>query len=451
VNDLKSLAELEISAAGVEAQAAARGEPEWLREFRRKAWRFFEEMPWPTGNEETWRRTKLTGFKLEDFRLFPAAGPIGLRHPAAPGADLPAAVAKSLAEVESAGSLALVDGAAAQATLAADLAAQGVIFTDLGTALREHESLVQRHFGRAAAIDENKFSALHYALWENGTFLYVPRNVSVKLPMQAVVSLGGATDGAAARRAGFHHTLVVTEEGASVTLAEDFLGAEEGLLDSVIELLPGPNSQLHYLHLQNLATSAWNFSTQRILLTRDSLVRYFIGSWGSRLTKAWITMDLNEPGSHGELLGLYFPAGRQHLDHHTNQLHRADHATSDLLFKGALKERARSVYQGYIKVWPGAQKTNAYQANRNLLLSKNARADSIPGLEIEADDVRCTHGATASQLPDEYVFYLMARGIDRTNAERLIVQGFFEEVLDRIPVPGVRNKLENEIASKVGL
>ncbi len=336
---LDSLAELEISAAGVEAQSAARGEPEWLLEHRRKAWRFFEEMPWPTGNEETWRRTKLTGFKLEDFRLFP-------RRSAMPVGELPAAVSKSLGEVESAGSLALVDGAA-RATLADGLAGQGVIFTDLATALREHEGLVQRHFGRAVAIDENKFSALHYALWNSGTFLYVPRNVAITLPMQAVVSQS--------QGAGFHHTLVVTEQGASVTLAEDLLGADEGLQDSVIELLPGPNSQLHYLHLQNLATSAWNFSTQRILLTRDSLARYFIGSWGSRLTKAWITMDLNEPGSHGELLGLYFPSGRQHLDHHTNQLHRADHATSDLLFKGALKDRARSVYQGYIKVWPGKQ------------------------------------------------------------------------------------------------
>jgi Fe-S cluster assembly protein SufD len=162
-------------------------------------------------------------------------------------------------------------------------------------------------------------------------------------------------------------------------------------------------------------------------------------------------MELNGPGSHGELLGLYFPDGRQHIDHHTNQLHKSPNATSDLLFKGALKDRGRSVYQGYIKVYPNAQKTNAYQANRNLILSKNARADSIPGLEIEANDVRCTHGATASQLQEEYVFYLMSRGLSRPSAERLVVQGFLEEVLDRIPVEGVRAKLEDEIAHKIGL
>lgn len=420
----------------VETLSRARNEPEWMLDIRRKAWRFFEEMPWPTGNEETWRRTKLTGFKLEDYQL--------LDGTIAPE-TLPEDAAKSLSEVESIGSLVFVDAAMAQHTLDASLADRGVIFTSLDEAMRRHPELVQRYFNSVVAIDENKFSALHYALWNSGTFVYVPRNVVIDRPLQAIIGQR------AGKHAGLHHTLVIAEEGAAVTLVEDFIGAENGMENSVVELAPGANSQVHYLHLQNLAESAWNFSTQRMHLGRDSLLRYFIGSWGSRLSKNWINMDLNGQGSHGELLGLYFPGGRQHLDHHTNQFHRAPHATSDLLIKGALKDRARSVYQGYIKVYPQAQKTNAYQANRNLMLSKLARADSIPGLEIEADDVRCTHGATAGQLPEEYVFYLMARGVDRTNAERMIVQGFFEEVLNRIPVEGVRNKLEVEIARKLGL
>ena len=419
----------------VAALSQARGEPEWMLDLRRKAWRFFEEIPWPTGSEETWRRTKLTGFKLEEYQ------PVGGIAPAA----LPADVEKSLAEIESVGSLAIVDGATARYELDAGLAARGVIFCDLHTAVREHPALVQQTFNSAVATDENKFSALNYALWTSGTFVYVPRGVVIEPPLQAVIGQS------AGKLAGLHHTIVVTEEGAAVTLVEDFVGADGGMANSVVELMPGANSQVHYLHLQNLADTAWNFSTQRMLLGRDSLLRYFIGSWGSKLSKNWINMDLNGQGSHGELLGLYFPGGRQHLDHHTNQWHRSPNSTSDLLFKGALKDRARSVYQGYIKVYPKAQKTNAYQANRNLMLSKQARADSIPGLEIEADDVRCTHGATAGQIPDEYVFYLMARGIDRTNAERMIIQGFFEEVIDRIPVEGVKNKLETEIARKLGL
>jgi Fe-S cluster assembly protein SufD len=425
-----------VSPSTVEAVSQAKSEPAWMLELRLRAWRFFEEMPWPTGTEETWRRTKLTGFNLDEYSLLMGVGS---------AADLPQGVSKSLAEIAGVGSLAYVDGVVQKRELDPSVAAQGVIFTDLDTAVRDYPELVQRHFGSVVATGENKFSALHYALWNSGTFVYVPRNVTVAAPLQTVIGQSGG------KVAGLHHTIVATEEGASVTLAEDFVGADGGMSNGVVELAPGPASQLNYLHLQNLADTAWNFSTQRMKLRRESLVRFFIGSWGSRLTKAWINMELNGEGSSGELLGLYFPGGRQHIDHHTNQLHKARSATSDLLLKGALKDRARSVYQGYIKVYPDAQKTNAYQANRNLMLSKQARADSIPGLEIEADDVRCTHGATAGQIPGEYLFYLMARGIGRADAERMIVQGFFEEVLNRIPVEGVRNKLETEIARKLGL
>lgn len=410
--------------------------PTWLLDLREKAQRFYDEMPWPTGNEETWRRTKLTNFKLEDYTT------LNGDHT---GEALPADVGAALAEVASVGSLGIVDGATLRAELDPALAARGVIFCDLATAASQHPELARRYFGSVVAVDENKFSALNFARSTSGTFVYVPRNVVVDKPLQAVIRQS------AGKLAGHHHTVVVADEGAAVTLAEDFLGADGGLHNSVVELIGGPNSQLHYLHLQNLADTAWNFSTQRMRLRRDATLRHFIGSWGSRLSKNWINMELEGAGANGELLGLYFPGGRQHLDHHTNQLHKSPHATSDLLYKGALKDRARSVYQGYVKVYPNAQKTNAYQANRNLMLSKQARADSIPGLEIEADDVRCTHGATAGQIPDEYTFYLMARGVDRANAERMIIQGFFEEVLNRIPVEGVRNKLEAEIARKVGL
>jgi Fe-S cluster assembly protein SufD len=425
-----------ISAGAVEVISQAKGEPAWMLELRLKAWRFFEEIPWPSGTEETWRRTRLTGFSMEEYSPLSGVGP---------RIDLPQQVSKSLAEIDSAGSLAFVDGVLQKQDIEPLVTAEGVIFTDLDTAVREHPELVRRYYGSVVATDENKFSALHYALWNSGTFLYVPRNVTIEQPLQTVVAQG------AGRFAGMHHTVVAADEGATVTLAEDFLGADGGMSNGVVELVPGQASRLNYLHLQNLVDTAWNFSTQRMHLQRDSLLRYFIGSWGSRLTKAWINMEMNGEGASGELLGLYFPGGRQHLDHHTNQLHKAPSATSDLLIKGALKDRARSVYQGFIKVYPGAQKTNGYQANRNLMLSKQARADSIPGLEIEADDVRCTHGATTGQIPDEYVFYLMARGIGRPNAERMIVQGFFEEVLNRIPVQGVRNKLETEIARKLGL
>jgi Fe-S cluster assembly protein SufD len=203
------------------------------------------------------------------------------------------------------------------------------------------------------------------------------------------------------------------------------------------------------MHGQDWNINTWHFSTQLARMQRDAQLAWILSSWGSRLSKINLEMQLLERGGHGELLGLFFPSGRQHIDHHTMQNHLADHCSSDLLFKGALRDRARSVYSGSIKVWKNAQKTDAYQKNDNLVLDKRARADSIPGLEIEADDVRCTHGATVSKIEPEYLFYLMARGLNKFQAEQLIVTGFFEEVLNRVPVEGVRHKLEQIIARKV--
>ena len=357
---------------------------------------------------------------------------------------MPTDLAEDLAKIDSAGALVFSDHSPIYADLDPALAAQGVIFTDLRTALAEHEELVRAYLGVQVSAGDNKFAALHFALWQNGTFLYVPRNVSVEKPFQVLAKF---SEGMAA----FHHSLIIGDENSELTVAEDFYGAARGMADTVVEVFPLAASRVHYLHLQNLDTSAWNFSTMRSAAHRDALYRHLQASWGSRLSKVWIDLNMEETGSHGELLGLYFPHGRQHIDHHTNQNHKRPRGTSDLLFKGALDDRSRSVYQGFIKVWPDAQKTNAYQKNDNLLLSNGARADSIPGLEIEADDVRCTHGATSARVQEEYIFYLMARGLSRNTAKRMIVQGFFEEVLNRVPVPGVRSKLEAEIARRVGL
>ncbi|RLT38791.1 MAG: SufD family Fe-S cluster assembly protein [Chloroflexi bacterium] len=210
------------------------------------------------------------------------------------------------------------------------------------------------------------------------------------------------------------------------------------------------NSVVRYMNLQDFDHSAWNFLTGRAMMGRDTDLRWIQVSWGSRTTKAFLDLELNGPGGHAELLGLYFPTGRQHIDHQTLQIHNAPNCFSDLLFNGALKDRAHNVYMGIIKVLPNAQKTDAFQRNGNLILDGTARADSIPGLEIEADDVRCTHAATAAQVEDEYVFYLMARGLTRPQAERMIVQGFFQKVLDRVPVESVQHKLERVIERKIG-
>ncbi|GIV76161.1 MAG: Fe-S cluster assembly protein SufD [Litorilinea sp.] len=406
--------------------------------FRLDAWRQFQALPWPQPTDEAWRRTRLTGFKLENFQ--PYARPSGNG-----AASVSPQIQNELDEMDSAASLVFQDSAVIYRDVSEDLAGKGVIFTDLQQAVQQHPELIQKYFmTEVVRPDRNKFTALHAALWDSGTFIYVPKNTRVELPLQVILNQASGKVGS------YHHTLLVAEEGAEVTVVDDLLGGKDGLQSSVVELHLGDNSVVRYMNLQDFDHSTWNFLTGRAAMGRNSDLRWIQVSWGSRLTKAFLDVDLMGEGGHAELLGIYFPTGRQHIDHQTLQLHRAPNCFSDLLFNGALKDKARSVYMGIIRVLPGAQKTDAYQRNGNLILDEGARADSIPGLEIEADDVRCTHGATAAQVEDEYVFYLMARGLTRPQAERMIVQGFFQAVLDRVPVESVVTKLERVIERKIG-
>ncbi len=421
----------------VRAASAVKNEPAWMLEKRLAAWQTFEATPWPKATDEDWRRTRLTGFKLEKFQPF--APPLGESTQ-----PLETQIQYELDEMQSAASLVFESGGVRYRTLNEDLASKGVIFTDLQSAVREHPALVQAYFmTQAVKPEHNKFTALNAALWDTGAFIYVPKNTKVELPLQVILNQGTGVGG-------YHHTLLIAEPGAEVTVVDDLIGGKNGLQSTVVELIMKDNSIVRYLNLQDFDHSTWNFITGRALMGKDTDLRWIQVSWGSRLTKAYLDLDLSGTGGHGELLGIYFPNGRQHIDHQTLQIHRAPNCFSDLLFNGALKDHARSVYMGQIRVHRGAQKTDAYQRNGNLILDGTARADSIPGLEIEADDVRCTHGATAAQVEDEYVFYLMARGLSRPQAERMIVQGFFQAVLDRVPVESAVAKLERVIERKIG-
>lgn len=420
------------------ALSSERDEPAWMREFRITSWGLYESMEWPSSTDEDWRRTSLAGLNLESFRYQHASSRrIALE-------ELSPALRAEEEELESAATVIFEDGELLRATRRELLAEQGVVFMDLASALHEYPDTVQRHFMRQAVpAHTNVFTALHGALWDSGTLIHVPRNTEVELPLQVV---SHQREG----HAGFHHTLIVLEDNARVTVVDDLLGARDGLQNSVVEIVQGNGSQLRYMNMQDLDLTAWNLMTGRAALGKDADLRWIQVSWGSRLTKAFLDLDLNEPGGHAELLGIYFPTQRQHIDHQTLQNHRAPHCFSDLLFNGALKDRARSVYMGQIRVDRDAQQTDAFQRNGNLLLDSSTRADSIPGLEIEANDVRCTHAATAAQVEEEYVFYLMARGLSRPQAERMIVQGFFQAVLERVPVESIVRKLEQVIERKIG-
>lgn len=423
----------------VRAFSASRQEPEWMLEFRLAAWRQFESIAWPTATDEAWRRTRLTGFNLKKFKPFAVSSGRATR------AELDQVIQDELTEMDSSASLVFEDGSIRYNGSSVDVGMCGIIFTDLQSAVHQYPDLVRRYFmTQAVTPGHNKFTALHAALWDTGSLIYVPANCRAILPLQVILNQCSAGVG------GYHHTLLITERGAEITVVDDLLGAVDGLQASVVELIIGEGSVVRYLNLQDFDHSTWNFLTGRAVLGRDADLRWIQVSWGSRLTKAFLDVELAGPGGHAELLGIYFPIGSQHIDHQTLQIHRAPHCFSDLLFNGALKDKARSVYMGIIQVHKDAQKTDAYQRNGNLILDPHARADSIPGLEIEADDVRCTHGATAAQVEEEYVFYLMARGLSRPQAERMIVQGFFQAVLDRVPVESVVHKLERVIERKIG-
>ena len=439
---IKEPKEIVEAAAGfsqetVRQASAAKDEPAWMLDLRLRAWQTFESLPWPKPTDEDWRRTRLTSFKLDNYTPF--ATPGGTLEPD----ELDPVLLNALDEMDSSASLLYRDGGVIYSRENQDLKQQGIIFTDLQTAVKQHPELVRRYFmTEAVKPDANKFTALHAALWDTGSFIFVPSNTKVVLPLQAILYQGE-------RVGGYHHTLLVAEEGAEVTVVDDLLGAKNSFQATVVELILKDNAQVRYMNLQDFEHTAWNFLTGSAVMGKDTDLRWIQVSWGSRLTKAFLDLDMRGEGGHGELLGLYFPTRRQHIDHQTLQLHRVPNCFSDLLFNGALKHRARSVYMGIIKVLPGAQKTDAFQRNGNLILDNSARADSIPGLEIEADDVRCTHAATAAQVEDEYVFYLMARGLTRPQAERMIVQGFLQKVLDRVPVESVVHKLEKVIARKI--
>jgi Fe-S cluster assembly protein SufD len=385
----------------VRALSASRHEPRWMLDFRLAAWHTFQAMEWPKSTDEAWRRTRLTGFDLKNFTAYATPQSESKRE------QLSGVLQNELAEMESAASLIFQDGGLLYRNANPALTAQGVIFTDLQTALVTHPELVRQYFmTQAVKPDHNKFTALHAALWDTGAFVYVPKNVHVELPLQAILHQSAGVGG-------YHHTLLVADEGSHVTVVDDLLGAADGMQSGVIELVMKDNTVVRYMNLQDFDHSAWNFLTGRAVMGRDTDLRWIQVSWGSRLTKAFLDLELNGSGGHGELLGFYFPSGRQHLDHHTMQNHMADHCTSDLLFKGALRGRSRSVYSGSIKVWPQAQKTNAYQKNENLVLDGGPAPTASPAWRSRPTMCAAPTAPPSAQVEDEYLFYLMARGLSQ--------------------------------------
>lgn len=415
-----------------------RAEPEWMRERRRQAWQAYQNTPMPTRQDEEWRRTDLRDLRLNDYTPFTDGS-------AKPETLLP----ESERSVMPAGFLGIQNAQAIESTLDAEFAAKGVIFTDMVTAVREHGDLVREHFmTRCVPASDGKFAALHGAFWDNGVFLYVPRGVVVEKPLRAVISA------ALSDSSSLSHSLIILEAGSQAVYAETYTSPESestGFSSRVVEIFVKQDANLHYVGVQHWARNVFDFHTERALLNRNSVFALHSVELGSKLSKGRVEAIFQGPGGDAKLQGLYIEDGAQHLDRYTLQDHRAANCTSDLLFKGVLADRARSVYSGLIRVTPEGKGTAAYQQNRNLLLSRSARADSIPNLEIGANDILgCTHGATVGKVDEEQIFYLMCRGLTRLEATRLIVEGFVDPLVEQVPIAGLRDSLRREIQARVG-
>ncbi len=419
-----------------DAFLSARDEPQWVTEARRQAWQRFLELPLPDASHEEWRRTDLRLFSFDRFAPPGDSRGAGtsLREPLlTSGVNL---AARSVTR----------DSADAGTEADAELADKRVLFGSLEFYLadpRHAERIRPYLFTRAFDPSYDKFAALHAAWWSGGTVLFVPEGVRIEKPLHMLSSL---TDGGV----DFGHTLVVLEAGAEATLlAETASGDGAGLHCGGIELLVGPGARLRYVNLQNWGHAVWHFAHQKAVVERGAGLQWTIGALGSRLAKVNQHVELVGPQADVQVNGVMFTEGKQHLAYHTLQHHQAGACHSDLLYKGALQDRSRLVWRGMIRVDPGAQKTNAYQRDDNLILSDGARADSIPGLEIQADDVVCTHGATAGRVDDEQVFYAQCRGLSRNEAVRMIVSGFFQKVFDRITIESVREALAGAIGRRI--
>jgi Fe-S cluster assembly protein SufD len=417
---------------------APEGQPAFLAALRERALEAFEALPVPSPETEEWRYTDLTDFGLDFAPFADGGGPEAVnRH----GLLAAAGVAG-----ERAGLQIQRNSEVISTQLGATATERGVILADLDRAAATNPELVERFLHTLVPADRTRFTALHAAFRTGGTFVYVPTDVRLELPLQTLTYLDA--DGAAV----FPHTVLVAEKGAEVTFIDRFASPDLGraLSDAIVEIHAGPNSKVRYVCLQEWGHGVTHLSVQHAHVGRDAEVRTLVVTLGASLSRSEAETVLEGDGGSSEMLGMYFGDNDQHFDHRSIQDHVGNETSSDLLYKGALKDASRAVYTGTVIIEKGAHRCDAYQTNRNVLLSDRAKADSVPNLEILTNDpVRCGHAASVGPVDETAMFYLQSRGIPADEAQRLIVYGFFREVLDRIALAEVREGLERAIEAEL--
>lgn len=431
------------------------GSPEWIVEKRTKAWKAFENLPLPTIRDEMWKYTDFSSidFKgtkplsepnfglVEKFDKFPKEA-ISLLSDEAIHLEESGGMCKP-------GLLIQHDSLTTFIDMDAELSEKGVIFCSMGEAVTKYTDLVQEHFmEKLVPVDDGKFSSLNAALWSGGVFLYVPENVEISMPFKTYNLM---TDGG---RAIFQHSLIILERGAKATYieqgrSEDY--ATDSFNSSVAEVVVKEGATLNYLTLQKWGNNVVDVSTRRAKVERDATMNWVVGTLGGKVTKSFYDTLLSEQGASTTTKGFFVSSGTQHHDFWGLLSHQAPHTTGNLLYKGVLTDNSRSVFRGLIKITEEAQHTDSYLTNNNIILSDDARADSVPTLEINANDVKASHGATTGHLDEDELFYLMSRGMTRQAAEKLIINGYFEPVLNSVDSEILREHLNTAIDNKLGV
>jgi Fe-S cluster assembly protein SufD len=409
--------------------AALSGAPAWWLERKRAAYDKFTALPLPRRTDEAWRFSSLATLSLDGF-TFAGTG----------------AASRNAANETPFGTSALnfVNNTLTERQLPKDLPA-GVIVTTLAEAICKHADLLRAHFmAQPQKLGSEKFAALHTAFVRDGAFVYVPRGVELSTPIIVRYSASGRN------AAVFPHTLVIAEENSRVTVVDHFVSTDENPHFScgANDLYAGHGAQLTYVAAQDWSRETLSFQFNSTVVRRDARVQSLNLHLGGRQARHESLSQLQAPGAFSEMLALTIADSGQEFDQRTLQIHQAPNTKSDLLYKNALRGTAKTIFSGLIVVDPDAQKTDAYQSNRNLMLSDEAEANSLPGLEIQANDVRCTHGATSARIPAEQEFYLQSRGIPKQAADELLIFGFFEEVLNRLTSEPLHEALQALIKTK---
>lgn len=450
---LSSAGQLAIARERVDVLSTRNAEPDWLKKSRLAAWEAYLQTPMPTARDEEWRRTEIDALDLS--RLVPVEAAKTQTNETEKNGVLPAWVESASRHIENIQAVVMQSSTSSfQTKLNAEVEGKGVVLSSLETAFEKHADLIKPYFDQSKLqLSEGKFALMNKALFNCGAFLYVPKNVELKEPIFIVINLNGDQLSGGHPAAIFPRIVVNAEANSKVSvvtvLTSESHSGGMSLVNAIVEVHTGQNAQVNFVEIDNYDSNIFAVTKNDHHVDRDGKLSSITACLGGAHVKTDIVTWLEAPGANSDVLGVILGDANEQFNFNTVQEHASNDTTSNINFRVALKDQAASVYQGIIRVAKVAQRTDAFQSNKNLLLGTQARADSIPKLEILADDVKCSHGATVGPVDRDQIFYLMSRGLTRTEAEELVVNGFFRQIVEAAPIVGIGEWISELVAAKI--